>query len=506
AGARGGRDGGLPRRPRRTAPRRGDRGPALLPRPRAPRRRAGARGGDHRLRRAADDRRQRDDAERDERRPRRLPRAPGAVGAPARRRVAAPLGEGGGAALDEPRRPLRAHRDRGRAARRPEDPRRRRARALLRLGEPRRGGARGPLRVPRRPPAEPPPRLRRRRARLPRRPRGAPRAARDLRRARAPPRALRARRARRAPALEHDRRAQVGAGALPAAPRLSAAQRRRLAACAALALAIGAGAPDPVASREPAVPGAKREVRFMGMCDASAAVALSPRLFAVADAASNALRSYDADRGGAAVWSADLSAALDLPPRAAKGSKKSEKPARPPRELDLEAGARVGDRAYWLTSHGRNASGKERPERQRFFATQLPREGAPLALVGSAYASLLADLLAEPRLAALPLAEAAAKAPTHPGRLAIHGHAARREAGPGMGFGNPVPDAKALLVPLLDPDEVVSGGRARFGDPLRLELGGLGVRALARWHGRTLIVAGHTDSRRPSRLYTWDGR
>src|SRR5262249_13446554 len=84
-------------------------------------------------------------------------------------RLRGALGEGGGAAPDEPGRPLRAHRDRGRAARRPEDPRRRRARALLRLGEPRRGGARGPLRVPRRPPAEPPPRLRRRRARLPRR-------------------------------------------------------------------------------------------------------------------------------------------------------------------------------------------------------------------------------------------------------------------------------------------------------------------------------------------------
>ena len=86
---------------------------------------------------------------------------------------------------------------RRRRSRRAADIRRRRADPLLCLGEPRRGRLRSALRLPRRPDAQPPRRLRPRGALLSRRPPGTPLAARALRRACAAHRARGARPATR---------------------------------------------------------------------------------------------------------------------------------------------------------------------------------------------------------------------------------------------------------------------------------------------------------------------
>jgi hypothetical protein len=256
------------------------------------------------------------------------------------------------------------------------------------------------------------------------------------------------------------------------------------------------------------VPGAKREVVFSGMCDASGAVPLSANRFAVADDEGNVLRVYDADRGGAPLYSVDLSEQLDLPSKPAKKSKKGKPPKKPRKapETDLEAATRIGDHAFWLTSHARSSSGKLKTERHRFFATSVPREGVVLELVGVAYESLFRDLAADPRYAAFDLASAAERGPKQPGGFNIEGMTERPEGGVLIGLRNPIPDGKALIVPLLNPQEVVAGQPPRFGDPQRLELGGLGVRSLSRWHGRYLIAAGDYDSGQPSRLYTWDGK
>lgn len=231
------------------------------------------------------------------------------------------------------------------------------------------------------------------------------------------------------------------------------------------------------------------------MCDASGAVALDDHTFLVADDEDNVLRAYDARTGGAPLAAVDLSAALRLP------SKKKGAP-----EIDIEAATRLGERAYFITSHGRNSSGKLKPERLRFFATTAPSHGKP-ELVGKPYEKLLQDLLAEPKLSAFQLAAAAELAPKAPGGLNIEGMTARPEGGVWLGFRNPLPQARALLVPLHNPEELAEGeGPARFGDPLTLDLGGLGVRALSYWRGRYLIAAGAFDSGRVSRLFIWDGR
>jgi hypothetical protein len=250
----------------------------------------------------------------------------------------------------------------------------------------------------------------------------------------------------------------------------------------------------------------ERELSFVGMCDASGAVPLDDKLFAVADDEDNILRVYDADRGGAPLGLADVSTKLGLPHKPKK-PKKKPKPIKWP-ETDLEAATRIGDLAYWITSHGRNSSGKLKAERHRLFATTLPHDTQELELsvTGQSYDQLLADLFADPRFQRFDLIRASELAPKEEGGLNIEGMTARPEGGVWIGFRSPVPAGRALLFPLLNPEEVVRGTRARLGDPLTLDLGGLGIRSLSFWHGRYLIVAGHHADGAQSQLYAWNGR
>ncbi len=199
-------------------------------------------------------------------------------------------------------------------------------------------------------------------------------------------------------------------------------------------------------------------VVFEGTCDASGAVPLGGHLFALADDEDNVLRVYDAAKGGAPLHSVDLTAALGL-----EGKHK-------PLEADLEAATGLGELAFFLTSHGRTSAGKKAPGRFRFFATTRPDDGARFALVGTPYPHLLEDLLAEPSLAKFELAAAAERAPKEPGGLNIEGLTATVDQRALLiGFRNPLPGGKALLVPLENPREVIAGAHAHFGAPMLLE-------------------------------------
>lgn len=246
-------------------------------------------------------------------------------------------------------------------------------------------------------------------------------------------------------------------------------------------------------------------VVFTGMCDASGAVALSDRKFVVADDEDNVLRVYDVEQGGAPLSGADVSADLKLPLK--KKKKKKKKPGSIPvaPETDIEAATRIGERAYFMTSHGRNSSGKPKPERLRFFATTTPESG-DIEVIGEPYDGLLGDLLADSRFAPFGLAKAAELPPKAPGGLNLEGMTERKEGGVWLGFRNPIPEGRALLVPLLNPEELIAGKKARFGDPLKLDLGGLGVRSLSSYRDRYWIVAGPFDQGATSRLFMWDGK
>jgi hypothetical protein len=209
----------------------------------------------------------------------------------------------------------------------------------------------------------------------------------------------------------------------------------------------------------------------------------------------------------------DLSPALPLDQRGkprkdpAKASKtEGKKPKKSP-EADLEAATTLGDTAYWLTSHGLNSKGKRKDARFIFFATTLPRPDGPAMMVGQPYRWLHDDLLQSPALAPFDLRAASERAPKEEGALNLEGLTATPDGKSlYIGFRNPVPRGKALLVPLLNPADVMRGQRARLGQPRQLDLGGQGIRALSWWRGHYLIIAGDHGDGGISHLYRWDGR
>lgn len=76
-----------------------------------------------------------------------------------------------------------------------------------------------------------------------------------------------------------------------------------------------------------------------------------------------------------------------------------------------------------------------------------------------------------------------------------------------IGFRNPLPGGKALLVPLANPQDVVDGKPAKAGEPSFLSLGGRGIRSIEYFEpkGKYLIVAGPYDDDGDFKLYEWSG-
>jgi hypothetical protein len=232
---------------------------------------------------------------------------------------------------------------------------------------------------------------------------------------------------------------------------------------------------------------------FAGMCDASGAVALDSELFAIADDEDNKIRIYNSRAGGAAVKIVDPTKFLQLD---------NKEP-----EADLEGAARIGDRIYWITSHGRNRNAKYRESRLRFFATDIVKTNGAIELqpTGHYYANLLLDVFNEPAMRKFHLENAAVRAPKSPDGLNIEGLAATRDGKLLIGLRNPLPQGRAIVVPLLNPAEVIEGKPMRLGEPTLLDLGKRGVRAMTLCEGKFLIVAGAIDETADTRLFFWNG-
>lgn len=228
---------------------------------------------------------------------------------------------------------------------------------------------------------------------------------------------------------------------------------------------------------------------FYGACDASGAVPLDSHRFLVADDEDNILRVFDVRQPARAESSIDLSVALAT--------------QRKNKEFDLEAATRLGDTAYFITSHGRNRKAKRDPNRLLFFALSLREPTFPL--VGKPYERLLDELLEHPLLQGMPLAQAAELAPKAAGGLNIEGLTATPDGGLWVGLRNPIPDAHAILFRIDNPARVVEGETPQLSSLMRLDLGGLGVRSLSSHRGQYLIVAGPAGEGGPFRLYRWDG-
>ena len=236
-------------------------------------------------------------------------------------------------------------------------------------------------------------------------------------------------------------------------------------------------------------------VEYPEMCDPSAAVAINDTLFIVANDEDNVLRVYARETSGAP-QRFDLNSFL--------------RPDEDHPEADIEGGTRIGDRIFWIASHGRNKKGELRPSRHRLFATTVTVEGDKVTVipVGLPYTKLLEDLAQAPALRKYDLESASRKAPESKDGLNIEGLAATPQGTLMIGFRNPIPGGKALIVPLDNPQQIVEGERAKLGPPIELALNGLGVRSIEyrESRGRYLIVAGPYNDDGKVALFGWSGK
>lgn len=234
---------------------------------------------------------------------------------------------------------------------------------------------------------------------------------------------------------------------------------------------------------------------YRGLAAASAAAALGSELFVVADDETNVLTVYRRDHS-------DPVARLDL---AAVLGTDADK------ESDLEGAATMGERTYWISSHGRSANGDPQPRRHRFFATELWTESGTrrtaLIPVGRPYGDLLGDLVASGALQAYRLEATAAHAPEAEHGLNIEGLAAAPD-GKGLliGLRNPAPRGMALVISLLNPAMVLQGEPAQFGPAIELDLGGMAVRSMDLVDQAYLIGAGPPGATGAYALYHWSGQ
>jgi hypothetical protein len=286
----------------------------------------------------------------------------------------------------------------------------------------------------------------------------------------------------------------------------AAAAAAATAAAAFVIVNAGAGAGAPAGATVPLPDAATFEISktiYKGVCDGSAAVALSPTQFALMNDEDNHLRFFTFGNGTASPDDIDLDVFLDIADE---------------KQGDIEGAARIGDVVYWITSHGRNSDGEFQKRRLRFFATRVTPAGPkPLTPEGQPYRDLLEKFI-EPILqaegfTAIPGGKPDPnKAPEALDSLNIEGLAASGNSLL-IGFRNPQPKVKgsvrALVVELKNPAALITASPAtpEKGEIFRLDLGSRGVRSLeALPDGRGfVIVAGPFNDTGTFALYRWDG-
>ncbi len=256
------------------------------------------------------------------------------------------------------------------------------------------------------------------------------------------------------------------------------------------------------------------EFTFHGAADVSAIVFLDANHFAAANDESNTIRIYSIEKTEKPAAEIDLSGFLRVDSRFP--------------EADIEAVARAEGTLYWITSHGRNKDGKERPSRYRFFAAVLSSnaEGVPiLKPFGSACGTLMDQFMAWPSAAFLKL-EKAVRLGTQLSKKEQKRLAPKKEGlnieamtylpkqgSVLIGLRNPLyrddkkSDLKAIAFEVLNPEEVVKEKPASFGRIVLWDLGRRGLRGMEYdpMKGIHYVIAGPVDEESSCALYIWDG-
>lgn len=236
----------------------------------------------------------------------------------------------------------------------------------------------------------------------------------------------------------------------------------------------------------PATDAAPAVVEYVGICEASASVALDDIHFVVA---SDELNTFQIYRRGVPrpVRSRPFKDFLDAD------------------SSDIEAAARIGDRVYWISSFSRSKEDGNARDRSVLFATRIVHtaDGPTLEPLGKPFEKLRRYLKRELDLPG-----------TH---IDIEGLAGSPEGNLLIGFRGPLlEDGTAPVLRLVNPIAVTElAAKPIFGMLQKLDLGKRGIRSID-WTGLSpsayLIVAGPgTDGERPDDgaakflLYSWNG-
>jgi predicted extracellular nuclease len=257
-----------------------------------------------------------------------------------------------------------------------------------------------------------------------------------------------------------------------------------------------------------------------GTSDASTAIAIDANYVLVGDDENQVLRLYDRNNSGLPIAGFDFTSSLGL----------TDISGGVPREVDIEASTRVGDRIFWLGSESNSDSGSSRPNRDRIFATDISGTGAAttLSYVGR-YDFLKEDIIA------WDVNNIHGKGANYYGLAtsAASGVGSKQSDGYNIEGLEMSPDnttayvafrapqeptanrTKALIVPVTNFTSLLSPnggtqGSATFGAPIELDLGGRGIREIRKnAANQYIIIAGAAGDAGAApndfRLYTWTG-
>jgi hypothetical protein len=216
-------------------------------------------------------------------------------------------------------------------------------------------------------------------------------------------------------------------------------------------------------------------------------------------------------------------------------------------EVDIEASFMLGSRAYVAGSHSNNKNGHSRPDRWRFFAVDVSGSGASTSLslagyyqwlredlrtwdqsnthtLGANYFGLVASSTAgsgqQPEKATLDgfSIEGMTTSPDDTSAwLAFRAPLVAAPGQPAVTANSATGRVDALIVPVTNFTTLAAAssggtkGSATFGAPIRLDLGGRGIREIRKnAANQYLIIAGPPDGATGTaphdfRLYSWDG-
>ena len=245
-------------------------------------------------------------------------------------------------------------------------------------------------------------------------------------------------------------------------------------------------------------------LEFIGTCDASAAVPLDEsgdgRKFIVAGDENSILNIYD--------WNAasegDRIDLVGIIPGLTDEV-----------ELDLEGAAKLGETTYWIGSHSRTKDGKLALERHIFFALQFKQENGKTraTLKGSPCNNILKNLVEDPGYKALDFedfsrADDRALAGESTRGFNIEALSAWQGKHLLLGLRGPLRQGQAILIPLLNPAEVIAKKKPVFGEMITLDLDGYGVRGMEYIPALKTyaILGGSVGDSHDCQLYLWSGR